>query len=104
MDNSNLFDDSMSFKQYQIHFLDTSIYYISWNQIAEPGIGAGSVWDQHRADWSDPHALVDDAVQVWQPASVCHANWSFTAHLLIQLLLNALLDLGVQVTHTMHTL
>lgn len=38
--------------------------------IVLPAVGAGSVWDQHGADWSDPHALVDDAVQVWQPTAV----------------------------------
>lgn len=35
-----------------------------------PAVGHGGVRDQHRADWSDPHALIDDAVQVRQPAAV----------------------------------
>lgn len=61
--------------------------------IVLPAVGAGGVWDQHGADWSDPHALIDDAVQVRQPTAIWHAYRSFTAHLLIQLLLHALLDL-----------
>lgn len=58
-----------------------------------PAVGHGGVRDQHRADWSDPHALVDDAVQVRQPAAVWRTHWPLTAHMLIQLLLHALLDL-----------
>ncbi len=59
------------------------------------------MWDQHRADRSDPHALVDDTVQIRQPATVRHTHRSLTAHLLVQLLLRPLLDLQ-QVGHRGH--
>lgn len=58
-----------------------------------PAVGHGGVRDQNRADRSDPHALVDDAVQVGQPAAVRHTHRTITAHVVIQLPLHALLDL-----------
>jgi len=58
-----------------------------------PAAGHGGVGDQHGADRPDPHPLIDDAVQVRQPAAVRHAHRSLAAHVLVQLLLHAPLDL-----------
>ena len=58
-----------------------------------PAVSHGAVRDQHRAHRSDPHALVDDTVQVRQAAAVRHTHLPLAAHLLVQLLLHALLHL-----------
>lgn len=51
------------------------------------------MWDQDWADWTDPHALIDDTVQVRQTPTVGHVHCPFTAHLFVQFLLHTTLHL-----------